>query len=471
MRYLSRLLLHTISAALVAAVPGQRWLDHFQEDLLPYWNVPTAWGTPRGNFPTFRCNDGSLVNEAKPCTEIRDAPVWIKENIGLEFTRMKSRQTYFYCVAYHLTGDPEMLKLAQQGVQFIRTHALEKDTGSAISYWENGVPGPLLLERTSQDLAYAGLGLAMYYYLTRDPDVLVDIIKLKKHIFEKYWNQEWGMLRWTVNGPIHETERMELVAQLDQVNAYLLLLAPIVPASLRTEWKDDLVRLARVMIEKYYVKEWHLFRGTLNGPKQLGGRSTDFGHTAKALWMIGRIGRLAGDEALIRFADTEAVHVLRMARLPDGTWGFRLLPDGTVEDVKEWWAYAELDQLAETMALVDHQWVKDLDITTTFWMDKMVDHQNHEVWGEVSGKGEVALNSLKIHQWKNGFHSAEHALVGYITSQALDRKPVTLYFAVRDRNIFVKPYLFSGKTNTIQFSKLAGMMGLSRMKVKFSGIH
>jgi hypothetical protein len=32
---------------------GERWLRHFQEDLLPFWNVPDAFGTPRGNFPFF----------------------------------------------------------------------------------------------------------------------------------------------------------------------------------------------------------------------------------------------------------------------------------------------------------------------------------------------------------------------------------------------------------------------------------
>jgi hypothetical protein len=32
----------------------QRWKDHFVNDLLPYWSMPTALGEPVGNFPTYR---------------------------------------------------------------------------------------------------------------------------------------------------------------------------------------------------------------------------------------------------------------------------------------------------------------------------------------------------------------------------------------------------------------------------------
>ncbi len=467
---LRRVLLHSLSAVLVAAVPGQRWLDHFNQDLLPFWNVPAAWGTPRGDFPTYRCNDGNLFNPEAPCPEIADAPGWIKASAGLEFTRMKSRQTYFYGAAYHLTGDPAMLALARDGVRFLRARALDKDTGSAVTYWDKGVPGPATLERTTQDLAYAELGMAMYYYLTRDPEVLADIVRLKDHIFTQYWDKDWGMLRWAAKGPAEETGRKELVAQLDQVNAYMLLLAPILPEPLRTQWKGDLVKLARVMVEKYHAPDKHLFWGTLHEPRALGTRHTDFGHTAKALWMIGRIGRLAGDEALVRFADTEGAAVLGMALLPDGTWGSKLRRDGSVEASKEWWIYAELDQLAETLALSDRKWAKPLDTTAAFWLTSMVDRRHHEVRGWVGPKGERDEDAPKIHLWKNGYHSAEHALVGYVTSRALEGKPATLYFALPDPKAQVDPYFYRGKAGARRVSPLPGFPGLIKVEVGFSKI-
>jgi len=464
-----RLLIPALAASLTAAVPGQRWLDHFNQDLLPYWNMPAAWGTPRGDFPTFRCNDGSLFSEAAPCPELGDAPGWIKANLGVEFTRMKSRQTYFYGVAYHLTGDPAMLALARDGVQFIRSRALEKDTGSAISYWEKGVPGPPAGQRTSQDLAYAQLGMAMYWYLTRDPEVLQDVLRLKDHIFSRYWSAEWGMLKWVAEGPQEEASRQELVAQLDQVNAYMLLMAPLLPEPHRKAWTADLVKLARIMVAKYHEPEKHLFWGTLHEPRRLGSRHTDFGHTAKAIWMIGRIGLLAGDKGLQAFARKEAEAVLRMAKLPNGTWASRLRRNGEVEESKEWWIYAELDQLAQTLALSDRTWSKPLDATAAFWLDHMVDKRNHEVWGWVGPDGETPEGAPKIHMWKNGYHSAEHALVGYLTSSFLEGKAATLHFALPGKAA-VKPYIFEGAAVSTRTADLPGFPGLRKVTATFRTI-
>jgi mannose/cellobiose epimerase-like protein (N-acyl-D-glucosamine 2-epimerase family) len=453
---------------------GERWLKHFKEDLLPFWNVPDAWGSPRGNFPTFRGNDGKAVDWAKPPEELASAPSWIKENFGREYVRMKSRQTYFYGVAYHLTGDPKMLALARDGVAFIRQRALDPVTGSAVSYWDQGVPQPEVLARTSQDLAYAQLGLAMYYYLTRDEAVLRDIKRLKQHIFTQYWNPQWQALRWVVKPtPENDQLRQELVAQLDQVNAYLLLLAPLLPAPARREWTADLQRLAKVLVRDYHDPERHLFWGTIHDPtqKQLGSRHTDFGHTAKAYWMLERIGRLTQDQALVDLASTGAQALLKAAYLPDsGTWGSRLRPDGTVDSGKEWWIYAELDQLAGTLALRDPTQAKPLSRTAGFWFHRMVDPVHHEVWVAAGGPAFEPWEGPKIHQWKSGYHSAEHALVGYLTAQELHHQPAILWFALADERAVVQPYLFEGSAQSRSTLPLPGFPGLRKVAVTFTGL-
>ena len=459
----------------IAQLPsGEAWLTHFREDLLPFWNMPEAWGEPRGNFPTFRCNDGKLFTATNQCPELAHAPAWIKENAGREFVRMKSRQTYFYGVTYHLTGDPKMLELARDGVRYIRSRALDKESGSAVSYWEGGKAEPPVLQRTSQDLAYAQVGLAMYYYLTRDEDVLKDILRLKDHIFSKYWNAQWGMLMWVAKDEKHgEDTRKELVAQLDQINAYMLLLTPILPEPYQAQWKKDLVRLAYVMIEQYFAPEQHLFWGTIHRAqdKHLGSRHTDFGHTAKALWMIDRIGTLAGDRSLVDFAKSEAAEVLRRAYIPSsGSWGSRPQDGGGLDQGKEWWIYAELDELAATLALSDPAFGRHLPHTYDYWLKYLVDHNQHEVWGWVSGSDNKPSSGPKIHQWKNGYHSAEHALVAYLTTQALQGKPVTLYYAFATPTVGTRPYFFSGKVQESRAEPLPGFEGLQKIKMVFSDI-
>jgi len=354
-------------------------------------------------------------------------------------------------------------------VTWIRSQALDPATGSAISYWESGVAGPPVLHRTSQDLAYAQLGLAMYYYLTRDEAVLQDILRLKEHIFTRYWDPRWGMLRWVVeDGGSGEADRQELVAQLDQINAYLLLLAPILPEPHRSAWTEDLVRLSRVMIERYHDPERHLFWGTLHDPQSrtLGSRHTDFGHTAKALWMIERVGRLARKPDLVGFARREAKHLLQQAYLPDtSSWASRLRPDGTLDVHKDWWIYVELDQLAATLALSEAALTRYLPGPQRYWLKHFVDPVGGEVWGWVNGRTGEPGAGLKIHHWKNGYHSAEHALIGYLTAESLAGKAATLHFALPEPKSAVRPYVFTGVEKARRRSPLPGFPGRQRVAV------
>lgn len=470
----------TTQPAVAAPLPGDlaagdRWLRHFQEDLLPFWNQPDAWGSPRGDFPTFRGNNGRAVDWAHPPAELAAAPGWIRAEFGRDYVRMKSRQTYFYGVAYHLTGDANMLALARDGVTYLRTHALEPRTGSAVSWFQDGLGQPELLARTTQDLAYAQLGLAMYYYLTRDKAVLRDIQRLKHHIFSAYWNPQWRALRWVAKPtPAGDEGRQELVAQLDQINAYMLLLTPLLPPTARKAWTEDLKRLAQVLVKDYHDADRHLFWGTLHDPgqKRLGSRHTDFGHTAKAYWMLERIGRLTRDRALIDLATAGSRAVLAQAYLPaSGTWGSRLRPDGTVDPGKEWWIYAELDQLAATLALHDPAQAAPLGRTAAFWFNRMVDPVGQEVWGGAGGPGFEPWTGPKIHQWKSGYHSAEHALVGYLTAQALHGRPAILYFAPADPRARLRPYVFEGRAGRRLAFPLPGFPGRQKVAVAFTGLN
>ena len=106
--YRSRM--HTVdaSAQFEAAKPdvsllptGQEWVTHLQQDLLPYWTTPVALGNPVGNFPTFRANDGSVIDSKNLPQEVRDidsSETWLLNRTGRQYTRTMSRQIYAYCV-------------------------------------------------------------------------------------------------------------------------------------------------------------------------------------------------------------------------------------------------------------------------------------------------------------------------------------------------------------------------------------
>jgi hypothetical protein len=280
------------------------------------------------------------------------------------------------------------------------------------------------------------------------------------------------MLRWVAKEGHEEAGKQELVAQLDQVNAYLLLVAPLLPEPRRAAWERDLLRLSRLMIERYHAPGENLFWGTIHEPdgRRLGARHVDFGHTAKALWMIERVGRMTGDPGLVDFAAAEGRRVLERAFLPaTGSWASRPRPDGTLDDGKEWWIFAELDQLAATLALSDPAQARYLPSTYDFWLRHMVDRRGHEVYGWVGPDGEPGRGP-KIHFWKSGYHSAEHALVAYLTSQSLRGEPATLHFAVSGAAAPARPYLFSGTATGVEEGPLPGFEGRRRVTVRFTGL-
>lgn len=401
--------------------------------------MPAALGEPVGNFATFRCHDGTRFDREKnACPELTQAGAWISDNLDREYVRMQSRQTYFYGVAFHLTGNPRMLELARAGATWIRSRETIDDG-------------------TAQDLAYRQLGVAMLYYLTRDPELLADLLAWKERIFRDY-DDGSGSLRWVAN----DDTRKELVAPLDQINAYMLLLAPVLPEPHRAQWLRDMERLADVMIANYFNADEGMFRGTLHEPKFYGSRHTDFGHTIKALWMIERIGRLTGREDFVAFSTASAARVLERA-WSNGCWATSVRENGELDRALVWWSFAELDQMTATLALHDRAAARTLPDAYRCWFEKMVDREHGEVWGFVD-PDDPSRHFAKAHLWKNGYHSAEHALVGYLTSQQLHGERARLWFAFDAKASDVRPYFFDGRVEGIERVNGASRVTFSRLR-------
>lgn len=437
-----------------------RWRQHVTDEIMPFWLTPDALGTPIGNFPTFRCNDGTAYHPEAPCRELAQPPDWIVPELGRDYARMKSRQTFLYGVAFHITGDERYLEYARAGVAWLRAHAYEHDTGSAVTYWSGGTAGPPPDQRTTQDLAYAQVGLAFYYYLTRDPDVLADLLHLERYIMTRYWEKSaappGGMLRWVLadGDTAGDALRQELVSQLDQINAYMLLLAPLIEDDhAAADWQRDLIVLARVVKERFFAPEYGMFWGTLHEPRKLGTRHTDFGHSMKSLWMLYLTGQSTGQRELVDFARPLIAPLLQRAAQPSGCWASGLKADGELDRGSQWWIFAELDQAAATLAGREPSSAPYADYLANSyacWFTRFVDHRNHDVWPGVppdwTETSFEAHQPLKIFHWKNGYHTMEHALVAMITTAGLTGQNLPLYYAFvntppRQR---IQPYYFTG---------------------------
>jgi mannose/cellobiose epimerase-like protein (N-acyl-D-glucosamine 2-epimerase family) len=454
---------------------GTRWLNHLDKELLPFWRTNTAFGTPFGAFPGTRCDDATLYDERNPCPEIQRNPWFSPQQ---RHVVALSRQVYGYGVAFHLTGKQAYLDAMRAGIDFIRANAMDRVNGGMATTQNipdgSWVPSPEL--RNSQELAYGLLGMAFYYYLTRDADVLQDIIAVKNYIFDRYYNPSLGALQWTLtssNG-VSSDDKL-LVAQLDQMNTYLVLLTPMLPEPFQSEWKASLLRLCHVMIDQFYSPDEGLFFPSGNRPedKTLATAGTDFGHNAKALWMIRWTGLITGSADLVAFAEKNARVLFSRAYLDDcGCWADGILPGGALDVNKTAWIFAELDQLAATLALRDPSFRRYLPTAYDYWFRHFVDPVYGEVWNGVDGKTHAPMRRLPKHwKWKSAYHSFEHALVGYIVAQQLRGEPVTLYYAFSGDPpaTSAQPYYFSGTIAGIE--PVADDQGRQTQKITFSNVH
>jgi mannose/cellobiose epimerase-like protein (N-acyl-D-glucosamine 2-epimerase family) len=453
---------------LQAASPGERWLRHLTEDLLPFWASKNALGEPVGAFPSVRCDDGSLFDVRAPCPEVSADSVHQRSLVAL------SRQTYGYGIAFHLTGQKIYLDYMKSGIDYIRQHALDRVNGGMATALDldNDEWGPTPDLRTSQQLAYGLLGMALYYYLTRDPDVLQDIIAVKTYIFAKYATSS-GWLYWQLpSGSVPVSKA--LVAQLDQMNGYLVLLTPILPEPIQSEWKQKLVQLANSMIKEFYSPTDKLLFRDVSQPSDmsLATSGTDFGHNAKALWMIRWAGLITGNVELVTFANDNAQTLLSRAYIAScGCWAGGVLPGGALDLDKLWWVYAELDQFAGTLALADPSYERYLEPAYNYWFTHFVDKKYGEVWTALDGETHAPKGSFpKQWEWKNAYHSFEHALVGYIVGQQLNGKPVSLYYAFPNdaQANSARPYFFSGTVRSVE--SVSDGSGQPMQKVTFENI-
>lgn len=472
---------------------GERWITHLKEDLLKFWDQETALGTPLGNFPTYRCNDGSLYQPSAPCPELKNADPGIVK-LDRDYVRAKSRQVFAYGIAYHLTGDEKYLHYAVAGGEWIINNAV--DNYGAASWFTDGKAEPENIQRTSQDMAYAVSGIAFLYYLTRDQRFLDHAVAIKNHIFSTYFDEGWNLLRWVreTNQDGDSPKQKELVSQLDQIYGYMLWMTMALPeGKLKQQWLSDLSMIAHQMRNQFFGETYGLYWGAITTMEQrnivdYNGKEnphTDFGHSIKTLWLTYRVGILTGDMGLVNFARPHMYTIIDRAYIKKtGSWarGFKAKSEGSktwvLDQNKEWWSLAELDQTSATLALVDPVFARRLSRTYDYWFTYMVDHEHGGVWHMVNADdNKPDLSMPKQHSWKNAFHTFEHALIGYLTAQQLHDQPVALHYAFAQdtTNTEIHPYLYQARVQSKKqlkaMFKYDNIKQYSRVNVTFTDLH
>lgn len=435
------------------------WRDHLVNDLMKFWMKPEVKSLDGDLFATYITNEGKKLpeNEEDWSPEFKAAknsPV-MGSLITPEynFVRGHSRQTYAYGIAYHMTGNHEYLEMCKKGAEALM-NAVDKNHGL---YTRQERKSGKWLEpreqRISQDLAYGITGLAMYYFITHDEETLHTILQAKDYIFRTYYDLGRELFTWyPMNRDMGD---VEIVAQLDQIYAYMMFLTPALPEPYQTEWKGHLKDIAELLITRFYSERYEFFWGTDNrndgdDSKQLGTDHTDFGHSIKTMWLIYKIGLLVHETSYVTFAREKMDKILKEAyNTETKSWNRRYNADGSIDQDKEWWILAELDQACEILTLHDPSYLNYLNNTAKYWFDYMVDKKNGEIYHWVNASdNQPNIEYPKVHCWKTSLHSFEHALFGYMTAAEIKGKEFNLYYAFKSKDEVEKtavPYMFRAK--------------------------
>lgn len=436
-------------APLAEALRPQTWQTHLADDILPYWTSTEALGTPVGNFPTYRGMDGSVgaPNERRP--------------------RMISRQTFALVIGYLMTGDEALLGHAQAGVDWLLTKARDTARGGFHArLTASGEPAGDD-DKTAQDTAYAIMGPALFTFVTRDPVVEAAVLETRDLLFDPttFWDATDGRMRDALSADLSAEVDLEgdggweLVAQLDAVTAFLLHAQAAVssPAD-QAKLLADLRALGQTIADDFFSDG--TFWGVSNALGVYGSKHADFGHALKAFWALHLVDRRLADHPFRPIvAGSAGAQIARAYDAANGRWAKRPTGASSVEYGSDWWIYAEADQLTATLAvqearLVDRpEMIVGLEQTAGHWLTDYVDRTRpaREVVPGIGRDGGwvwawTDTDTAKCNEWKSGYHSAEHALVLYLTGHALQGTPATLHFAVEDPASFVaRPYVFEGQ--------------------------
>lgn len=468
----------TAAADPVSEVPtvlrGDTWLAHHREDLMPYWDMPEALGTPVGNFPSFRGRAGELLPETT--------------SRGLSTL---ARGVYGYSLAFWLTGEERYLGYARAGLDWIEAKAKDPEHGG---YFGNltaeGEPVDPTADKDVFDVASLLLAYGMYFNVTRDPVAEAELLAVRDLVFTTYVDQATGRVRdsmtYDLQSEVDTGGNGGDITNLLVPGPAMLPVAEVLsdPAR-RAQFRSDLRTLVENLIARHKDKTtangwWFWGRTGRIGNGFYNSLQADYGHNIKSYELIHNVGRTFADRPWSDLSSDRATMLTR-AWDPDARrWNEqRRGPAGAIiERDSGWWPHTEADQLLVALNLSDNFSRRDqLAASAQTFLDVYVDRDPRfparETFTRIERTGTMT-DLRKSFRGKNMLHNHEHALLMYLHGRALEGKPARLHYALpadQALTAVARPYWFD---STGQFRRVSrpipSLPGHRLVEVDFTGL-
>jgi len=430
---------------------GNYWKDQAINDILPYWSRYA-----------MDSDSGALITNL--------GAEWDPGSDSHKYPSMIGRHIFSYSAAYLMTGNEKYLDIAEKTRDFLLEHAWDNDNGGWYDVLNrNGTPAV-----TSKNMfiqTYALTGLAMYYFVTRDHEVLRYIEKtdslLDTYLLDKanggYFNTAGN--NWQV-----VDSNKSFASQVAPVSGYLLYMY------LATNDPTYLSRSQRIMdcvsyrmkdpvsgwILEYFDKDWNIIE---SHPDII-----NVGHNLEVAWMLLRLAMLNNPGKMPDTAlQLEDSLFAKAYKKETGFWYTTLgrKDPGITDDFTYWWiqAYGNMYSLCSYRVSGNSERLDQFRKGAEFWDRYFPDRENGDTYTSVYPDGE-AKDSTKANPYKTSYHSIEHCLLNYLyLSFWVNNEPVTLYFHIvqQKHGDLLFPIPVEDMNITVRSAKYEGSSGKGRL--------
>ncbi|MCF8334571.1 MAG: AGE family epimerase/isomerase [Bacteroidales bacterium] len=409
--------------------PGEFWKQQGTEKVMDYW-TKHAVDQENGAFHTFLDRHWEHYNGTK------------------KYPGMISRHIFSYSVGYMLTGNKKYLELATEAKDYIIENAWDKKYGG----WYDALSREGKVTDSTKDgfyQTYAITGLAMYYMVTHDKEVLDLLQKSHKIMTEKAWDEQYGGYFRELNRDLTVAkDNKSFSPQFAPLSGYQVYLYMATREKQYLEQMEKMMKVALDKIRKHdspwvlekFDREWNYTYQT-----QPNGTELNTGHNAEVVWMLLRLHELTGNSSYREEALAIAEPLYNYG-LNDssGVWYHRIgLNDPSNHSSSSpWWiqAYGNMLSIYLYDQTGEARYLEAFRKGAEFWNRYFIDDRYGGAYLSVKTDGSI-LKGAKAVRTKTSYHSLEHSLLNYLyTNLWVKKKPVTLYYFVNSSKAGGKLY-------------------------------
>ena len=399
----------------------EHWKEEALRDILPPWSK-YARDTVAGSF--FSTLDAN----------------WKPEGDGVKFPAMIARHLFSYSAAYLLSGEERYFVMARDIKKFLLSSAWDRKNGG----WFNSLNATNDVHDGSKSAfvqVYVITGLAMYYFVTHDPEALRYIDESNGLLEQHLWDQSSGGYYdeaendWTL-----KRSNKSLASQLAPVSGYL---AYLYLATRDRKYLEQAGRITDSILQHMRDERtgWVLESFDSNWKYVQPGRGREeinVGHNLEAAWMLLRLHLLNNrpDYRLAACALSDSIHRYGFESQL-GVWFSGIGKDHPRDhsDYTYWWiqAYGNMFDLCLAGVFPGSAHERNFLKGAVFWNDHFLDRQKGDTHFSVFVDGRVK-DYRKANQFKSSYHSMEHSMLNFFyLGCRIDPQPFTLHFRITSR--------------------------------------